>query len=82
MVSVVGSSIADKAPAPLEEIFLRSECLREPGTALRRDRQILFRKARARPSTIFAFVTPDTAGEIGIDASVYRNERLLRSSAR
>lgn len=32
---------------------------------LRRDRQTLFRKARARPSTIFAFA-PDTAGEVGI----------------
>ena len=32
---------------------------------LRRDRQTLFRKARTRPSTIFA-LAPDTAGEVGI----------------
>ncbi|HET6943381.1 MAG TPA: hypothetical protein VFH89_14595 [Sphingomicrobium sp.] len=39
---------------------------------LRRDRQNLFRKARARPSTIFAFA-PDTAGEVGIALGVLKH---------
>jgi hypothetical protein len=53
MVSVVDSSIADKAPAPLGKIFLRSKLPMRTsnGTAIAR-------KARSRPSTIFAFVPP------------------------
>jgi hypothetical protein len=67
MVSVVDSSIADKALASLEEIFLRSELpIRARNGTTEGSPDPVQEGADKSVNDLRAFVTPDTAGEIGI----------------
>jgi hypothetical protein len=82
MVSVVDSSIADKAAASLEEIFLRFELPMRDRNGTKEGSPDPVQEGAGASVNDLRVITPDTAGEIVIDASVYSNERLLCSFAR
>jgi hypothetical protein len=67
MVSVVDSSIADKAAASLEEIFLRLELpMRDRNDTKEGSPDPVQEDADKSVNDLRALVTPDTAAEIGI----------------